>query len=344
MNEFSNLIKETVKEFNNDKKGKLVRNFLKHTQNHDVKSVQEKENVDEIISDKIKSDPENVKKAFIEVLFEQLYKYSAIFKINNSNYEEYIDSLKESNHNNENTEFVYNEDRQSIVIMEEKIGHKLVDESLNEVKRINASLITIINSDYGVYLVISTESIPQYYRRNESTQYYLNKIDEIRDFIENTLFLSLSAVDFNYTIEQIRNTDNENEIIISAQSMNINSGAKATLDSSSSQDIILPILGEIKILLEENAELFKQCNEGYDLLKNYIEELEQESDLPWVTLRFNNKIQVKFLFEIATNKDYTLLNYYSDYNSSKKGREAMNDVTNKIISKYNTFSNNFSEN
>ncbi|MEN3822207.1 hypothetical protein V8V48_05380 [Staphylococcus xylosus] len=344
MNEVTSLIKETVKEFNNNKKGKLIRNYLKHTQNNEVKSVQEKENIDEIISDKIKKDPKNIKKAFIEVLFEQLYKYSAIFKINNSDYEEYIEPLKNKNYDNENIEYVYNEDMQSILIMEEKMGHKLVGDSLTDVKRINASLITIINFENSVYLVISTESIPQYYRRNESTQYYLNKIDSIREFIENTLFLSLSAIDFNYTIEQIRKQDDENEMIVSAQSMNINSGAKATLDSSSSKDIILPILGEIKNLLEENVELFQQCNEGYDLLKNYVEELEQESDLPWVTLRFNNKIQVKFLFETATNKDYTLLNYYSDYNSSKKGREAMNDVTNKIISKYNTFSSNFSEN
>ena len=344
MNEVTSLIKETVKEFNNNKKGKLIRNYLKHTQNNEVKSVQEKENIDEIISDKIKKDPKNIKKAFIEVLFEQLYKYSAIFKINNSDYEEYIEPLKNKNYDNENIEYVYNEDMQSILIMEEKMGHKLVGDSLTDVKRINASLITIINFENSVYLVISTESIPQYYRRNESTQYYLNKIDNIREFIENTLFLSLSAIDFNYTIAQIRKQDDENEMIVSAQSMNINSGGKATLDSSSSKDIILPILGEIKNLLEENVELFQQCNEGYDLLKNYVEELEQESDLPWVTLRFNNKIQVKFLFETATNKDYTLLNYYSDYNSSKKGREAMNDVTNKIISKYNTFSSNFSEN
>ena len=47
-------------------------------------------------------------------------------------------------------------------------------------------------------------------------------------------------------------------MIVSAQSMNINSGAKATLDSSSSKDIILPILGEIKNLLEENVELFQR--------------------------------------------------------------------------------------
>ena len=77
---------------------------------------------------------------------------------------------------------------QSILIMEEKMGHKLVGDSLTDVKRINASLITIINFENSVYLVISTESIPQYYRRNESTQYYLNKIDRIREFIENTLF------------------------------------------------------------------------------------------------------------------------------------------------------------
>ncbi|HHW6057493.1 TPA: hypothetical protein ACU2J5_001297, partial [Staphylococcus aureus] len=78
--------------------------------------------------------------------------------------------------------------------------------------------------------------------------------------------------------------------------MNINGGAKATLDSTSSQVLILPILDEIKNLLEDNSELFKESQEGYKILNDYIDELEKESELPWVTLSFNKKTQVKFLF------------------------------------------------
>ena len=68
--------------------------------------------------------------------------------------------------------------------------------------------------------------------------------------------------------------------------MNINGGAKATLDSTSSQVLILPILDEIKNLLEDNSELFKESQEGYKILNDYIDELEKESELPWVTLSF----------------------------------------------------------
>lgn len=71
--------------------------------------------------------------------------------------------------------------------------------------------------------------------------------------------------------------------------MNINGGAKATLDSTSSQVLILPILDEIKNLLEDNSELFKESQEGYKILNDYIDELEKESELPWVTLSFNKK-------------------------------------------------------
>lgn len=76
--------------------------------------------------------------------------------------------------------------------------------------------------------------------------------------------------------------------------MNINGGAKATLDSTSSQVLILPILDEIKNLLEDNSELFKESQEGYKILNDYIDELEKESELPWVTLSFNKKLKSSF--------------------------------------------------
>ena len=164
----------------------------------------------------------------------------------------------------------------------------------------------------------------------------------MREWIETELLTNLIALDFEYTIDCIRKDVEENDLKVSAQSMNINGGAKATLDSTGSQVIILPILDEIKNLLEDNNDLFKESEKGYNLIKNYIDELEEESELPWVTLSFNKKTQVKFLFELPTRRDYTLLNYYSGDYIKRQGREEMKNVTKSIISRYNTFSSDFS--
>lgn len=184
-------------------------------------------------------------------------------------------------------------------------------------------MISKITLDKKDYLCISTENIPPQYRENASTSFYIKKIDGIRKWLESELLTNLLALDFEYTIQCIRKDAEETDLIVSAQSMNINGGAKATLDSTSSQVLILPILDEIKNLLEDNSELFKESQEGYKILNDYIDELEKESELPWVTLSFNKKTQVKFLFEVSTRKDYTLLNYYSGDYIKRQGREEM---------------------
>ena len=203
-------------------------------------------------------------------------------------------------------------------------------------------MISTLFLNEKIYLCISTESIPPQYREKASTSFYIKKIDNMRKWIEDELLTSLLALDFEYTVECIRKDAEEKEVIVSAQSMNINGGAKATLDSTSSQVLILPILDEIKNLLEDNIDLFEESKKGYNLIKNYIDELEEESDLPWVTLSFNKKAQVKFLFELSTRRDYTLLNYYSGDQIKRLGREEMKNVTKSIISRYNTFSSGFS--
>ncbi|RAM45017.1 hypothetical protein DOY62_15465, partial [Staphylococcus aureus] len=77
-------------------------------------------------------------------------------------------------------------------------------------------------------------------------------------------------------------------------------------------------------LIATNKNLFKNSEEGLEKINDFIIELEEESDLPWVYLiNKTKKISIKFLFESYTGKDYTLLNYY--YHEKK--REGMDYVT-----------------
>lgn len=277
---------------------------------------------------------------------EKFYKYSAIFeldqKIFSDRFKTFIDKLDNNKSKYEIHNFNCHDGHYNILILEEHKGTKLVGESIKSSQRISGTMISTLSSNDKIYLYISTESIPPQYREKTSTSFYVKKIDNMREWIETELLTSLVALDFEYTIECIRKDVEENDLKVSAQSMNINGGAKATLDSTGSQVIILPILDEIKNLLEDNNDLFKESEKGYNLIKNYIDELEEESELPWVTLSFNKKTQVKFLFELPTRRDYTLLNYYSGDYIKRQGREEMKNVTKSIISRYNTFSSDFS--
>lgn len=110
------------------------------------------------------------------------------------------------------------------------------------------------------------------------------------------------------------------------------SGSQATLDSADSETIILPILGELKQLIEDNDDLFSQSPDIKLLLENFIVETEEEAHLPWITFTWNNRIkskriQIKF---VLSDQEYTLLNYYHH----SRGRGGMYDATKCLLEKY----------
>lgn len=340
-------LKTTIEEMNKNELTQVLNEYIEISKITNFKEVlKSKTDYEKILLEKLDEDYENIKKAYIDFMAEKFYKYSAIFeldqKIFSDRFKTFIDKLDNNKSKYEIYNFNCHDDHYNILILEEHKGTKLVGENIKSSQRISGTMISTFSSNDKIYLYISTESIPPQYREKTSTSFYVKKIDNMREWIETELLTNLVALDFEYTIECIRKDVEENDLKVSAQSMNINGGAKATLDSTGSQVIILPILDEIKNLLEDNNDLFKESEKGYNLIKNYIDELEEESELPWVTLSFNKKTQVKFLFELPTRRDYTLLNYYSGDYIKRQGREEMKNVTKSIISRYNTFSSDFS--
>ncbi|WP_353419556.1 hypothetical protein PYH66_01445 [Staphylococcus delphini] len=178
--------------------------------------------------------------------------------------------------------------------------------------------------------MISNDAIKQLQMKDES--------EIINYLIENEFEMLLSAYrkmeyaqSYKYSAIFKIISEDVSDFLISAQLMNTTKGARATLETASSTTIILPILGEIKEIIASNKHLFESSQEGLKILTDYIIELEEESDLPWVSLiNKTNNISIKFLFESYTGRDYTLLNYYYH----EKRREGMDYVLQSILSEY----------
>ena len=345
MEKHEKLIAATIKEFSKEKNEKLLKEYKNIADEEKLKTIRETEEIEktDIISLVISKDLTTIIPAFKNLEYKLNYKYSSLFKLITKDYEDFLNKLPkniiEVKDNTSDINAAYSVEHKAIKINFYQNGTKLVGDEAVKTERLLTCIVKLHEVEEENYLEISIDSIPHHYRKT-ATEFFLNKIDDIRSWLENEILLTLEPMDFNHTVEKMRKNEDNEDFLVSAQHMNINTGSKATLDSAASNNIVLPILDEIKYLLRDNEGLFEDSQEGYKLLSEYINDLEEESDLPWVTLKYIPKnLQVKFLFETATKRDYTLLNYYHN----NKMREGMNNVAESIIREYCTNPSQLSE-
>ncbi|MGL3936676.1 hypothetical protein [Staphylococcus aureus] len=326
------ILNKTISEFSKGRKDLLISEYTQIIDNDEIKELQMKE-IENVIEYALDKDFDKLLTSFRNTEYDQSYKYSALFKIINKDVGELLSVLEEKRNLkiNENDYFGhYNSEKRYFILNFFRRGTTLVGNEAITKERIQSAIIVLHEVDKELYFEVSVDSIQNYYRK-DSTNYYLSIIDRIVNWISQKLLITCQPVNLNFTIDKMRKNQ-ESDFLVSAQLMNTNNGAKATLDSASSTTIILPILGELKELIATNKNLFKNSEEGLEKINDFIIELEEESDLPWVSLiNKTKKISIKFLFESYTGKDYTLLNYY--YHEKK--REGMDYVTRKLLSEYN---------
>jgi hypothetical protein len=177
--------------------------------------------------------------------------------------------------------------------------------------------------------------------RNDENDFYNERISEVRRKFEAKFSVNLDALPLDRAVNYI--AENDRNVKVSSQKMQLANGGDATLNSSQSSDeIVLPILGELNAIINDNKELFEaneECQIVRQLLEDFIKDTEETSELPWRSLRWPNEIkrrtiQVKFNFVnlLSTNpNDFTLMEHYTN----GRGMEGMNYVTRYIIEKYN---------
>ncbi|HEL0588220.1 TPA: hypothetical protein TUT23_001951, partial [Streptococcus equi subsp. zooepidemicus] len=186
---------------------------------------------------------------------------------------------------------------------------------------------------------IRVHTISSFLRNNEN-DFYNERISEVRRDFESKFSVNLDAISLDKVVNYIAEKDSA--VKVSSQKMQLANGGDATLNSSQSSDeTVLPILGELSAIINDNADLFgknQECQQIRQLLEDFIKDTEETSELPWRSLRWPNEIkkrsiQVKFNFVnlLSTNSnDFTLMEYYTN----GRGMEGMNYVTTYIIEKY----------
>lgn len=159
---------------------------------------------------------------------------------------------------------------------------------------------------------------------------YTKLIDDIIEYFYRKYSLTLKALNLEFMIDITKN-DKIDNIKLLSQYMFLKNGGKAQLTVGNNEEYILPIIGELKNIMNELKDELSQNIKIKDALEQFIYEKEETTDYPWIEVLFldsegiktrNN--HVKFTFNYM-NKKYSLITYY--YNDTLVEMERMNDVT-----------------
>lgn len=114
--------------------------------------------------------------------------------------------------------------------------------------------------------------------------------------------------------------------------MMLPSGGNAHLDVGKNENYILPIIGELKEILDEHKIELDMQPSLKEALDQFMYENDEMSECPWIEIMWENEIKVrsikvKFVFNYK-NHPYCLLQHY--FNSVLVGMERMNHVVRYI--------------
>ncbi|MDQ0186940.1 hypothetical protein ACFOST_17850 [Cytobacillus kochii] len=159
---------------------------------------------------------------------------------------------------------------------------------------------------------------------------YVDNISMVHGWLRSKLGLNIIIVNLEPRIESICR-DANNDVVVHSQCMSLRTGGKATLEVGGNTDNLLPILGELKELMNRNKILFEESKEIKDLLEDFISDTEETADLPWIALRWTNQIKAKEIIVKFQHRymgtNYSLLQYFG----SQTQVERMNYVTKYLI-------------
>lgn len=187
-------------------------------------------------------------------------------------------------------------------------------------------IICLLNNETNI-LEIRYEKAKGYIS-NQEDGFYIKKIKEVQNKLEDLLGIELLAVNLSPIVKFIKGTLNdveETEVAVSAQALEYHTGSKAILDTGNNDNMILPLIGNLKDILSNYEDLFSANDETKqirDILEEIILEAEFLSDHPWITLAWKNEVKskilkVKFLFNYH-GQDFSVLQYYGNNADSER--------------------------
>lgn len=163
---------------------------------------------------------------------------------------------------------------------------------------------------------------------------YADLISAMKNHLETSYNCSLKSLNLDFMVN-VSKIDPEVKLI--AQYMKLPSGGNAQLEVGNNQEYVLPFIGELKSLLADNQADLEKVPSIRDALEQFMYEMEEMSDYPWIELLWENEIKtrsihVKFVFNYMSN-DYCLVQHY--YSNFLIGMERMNHVIKYIVNHRN---------
>lgn len=274
-----------------------------------------------------------------EFEFNKGYRHSVLFKVENFNMEKLEQLASEelvTIYKKDNTMYDY-VDEEATVPTIRRSGEAIVfkfsyflsgSRSNINTESIKYVVLAIINSKDKT-LEIRLDKVGFDYKNNRD--FYAQTIDDIKNRLISMLGITVEDIDFKAVINYIK--AEKDDVSIYAMKMHRND-TKAYLDALSNEDMVIPILGELKNFIEENKQLFDSNNETKAIgskLNEFITGIEVNSDLPSVKMIWPEngiKIGVDHNYK---ERLYSFFMYYDELGDSK---ERMDYVREYLMQSY----------
>ena len=268
--------------------------------------------------------------------FEKNYEYSVLYKANNLNSDELLEKLQNKyDSNSKYPENIYSILKDPIVyevddliMLKFSLYKEATHPQTEEKLKMKYPIIVIFYTDDNT-IEIRYDSIGGLFV-DDYKSFYKKNIRGIQAWISTYLEIGLE----NYLLDKIVNDlKNIDDIELEGQDMRFSDGGKACLEVGSNASYTLPLLGELKKIINENEEEFNNSIGIKQLLETWIKSKEDEAVYTWICLCWKNKdnikardVKVRFQFDYI-DEDVSLLYHYS----GPIGMERMNNVTRCII-------------
>ncbi len=166
------------------------------------------------------------------------------------------------------------------------------------------------------------------------TTIYAELISAMKKYLETFYNCSLEPLNLDFMVNVSKGNP---EVKLIAQYMKLPSGGNAQLEVGNNQEYVLPFIGELKSLLADNQADLEKVPSIREALEQFMYEMEEMSDYPWIELLWENEIKtrsihVKFVFNYMSY-DYCLIQHY--YSNFLIGMERMNHVIKYIVNHRN---------
>lgn len=170
------------------------------------------------------------------------------------------------------------------------------------------------------------------YESQTSLEFYERNVEYCINWLKNRLGLTVCLCEHAGTIDAVKNKDNS-EIVMYKQMMELNSGGAAELTAAESKDYVLPFVGEIRELIEENFEMFNRAEDVKKLLLNYLDDKEDTAHYTYIYIKWrkpveSNSFTVKITFDYLVRK-YTLMQHITS-GCKDVGMGRMNEAINYL--------------